>query len=123
MSGRADRFCGVHFFNPVMVLPLVEIIKTKDTTDRTFNAFMRLAKLMMKVLLNSMTMSASCLSFSYYSLLRGACNAKIPPGSLSTACWCPTSARCIRLLNAHSRPFHPPILAFMYVCDALEKSE
>jgi 3-hydroxyacyl-CoA dehydrogenase len=48
MSMRPDRFCGVHFFNPVMVLPLVEIIKTKDTTDRTFNAFARLAKLMMK---------------------------------------------------------------------------
>jgi 3-hydroxyacyl-CoA dehydrogenase len=48
LSGRPDRFCGVHFFNPVMVLPLVEIIKTKDTADRTYNAFARLAKLMMK---------------------------------------------------------------------------
>jgi 3-hydroxyacyl-CoA dehydrogenase len=48
MSRRADRFAGVHFFNPVMVLPLVEIIKTPDTTDRTFNAFARLAKMMMK---------------------------------------------------------------------------
>ena len=29
------RFCGMHFFNPVHKMPLVEIIRGKDTTDET----------------------------------------------------------------------------------------
>jgi len=49
MSHRPDRFCGVHFFNPVMIMPLVEVIKTVDTTDRTFNAFKKFAQTISKV--------------------------------------------------------------------------
>jgi len=49
MSHRPDRFCGVHFFNPVMIMPLIEVIKTVDTTDRTFNAFRRFAQTISKV--------------------------------------------------------------------------
>lgn len=32
------RFCGMHFFNPVHRMPLVEIIRGKDTTDETVAA-------------------------------------------------------------------------------------
>ena len=30
-----ERFCGMHFFNPVHRMPLVEIIRGKDTSDAT----------------------------------------------------------------------------------------
>ncbi|TDU74303.1 3-hydroxybutyryl-CoA dehydrogenase [Streptomyces sp. KS 21] len=34
-TGRADRVLGVHFFNPVPVLPLVEIVSSLHTTAET----------------------------------------------------------------------------------------
>ncbi|WP_137168193.1 fatty acid oxidation complex subunit alpha FadB [Salinimonas lutimaris] len=35
---KPERFCGMHFFNPVHRMPLVEIIRGKATTDETVNA-------------------------------------------------------------------------------------
>ncbi|WP_407331818.1 fatty acid oxidation complex subunit alpha FadB [Enterovibrio sp. 27052020O] len=34
---RPENFCGMHFFNPVHRMPLVEVIRGKDTSDETIS--------------------------------------------------------------------------------------
>jgi len=40
---RRQRFVGMHFFSPVPVMPLVELIRSSDTTDETVDAIRTLA--------------------------------------------------------------------------------
>ena len=42
--GRADRFIGMHFMNPVPVMELVEVIRGLETSDETFEATMDLSR-------------------------------------------------------------------------------
>ena len=35
---QPERFCGMHFFNPVHVMPLVEVIRGEKTSDKTIAA-------------------------------------------------------------------------------------
>jgi 3-hydroxybutyryl-CoA dehydrogenase len=43
-TGRPDKVIGMHFFNPVPVLKLVEIIRGRDTSDETAEAITALAR-------------------------------------------------------------------------------
>lgn len=48
-SGRPDRFIGMHFFNPVPMMKLVEVIRGLNTSDETFSAVAEVSKALGKV--------------------------------------------------------------------------
>jgi len=46
---RADRFVGLHFFNPVPVMKLVEVVRTIATSEETYDRAFEFAKALGKV--------------------------------------------------------------------------
>ena len=49
VTGRPDRFIGMHFFNPATVMKLVEVIRGANTSDETFKAIWDLSEAIGKV--------------------------------------------------------------------------
>ncbi|TXL64920.1 3-hydroxybutyryl-CoA dehydrogenase [Cerasibacillus terrae] len=49
MTNRPGKVCGMHFFNPVPVMKLVEIVRGAETTDETIQFVQSLTKEMEKV--------------------------------------------------------------------------
>lgn len=47
-TSRLDRFGGLHFFNPVPVMKLLEVVRIPETSDETFNAMVAWGKAMKK---------------------------------------------------------------------------
>lgn len=47
-TSRPQSVVGIHFFNPPVILKLVEVIKSKETSDRTFETAVELVKSMGK---------------------------------------------------------------------------
>src|SRR3989449_634307 len=41
---RGDRFVGLHFFNPVPLMPLIEVVRTVTTSEETFRRAFAFAK-------------------------------------------------------------------------------
>ena len=48
-TGRPDRFVGLHFFNPVPVMKLVEVVRTGSTSAETFDRAFEFARRLGKV--------------------------------------------------------------------------
>ena len=46
---RADRFVGMHFFNPATIMKLVEVIRGENTSEETFKAIWDLSEAIGKV--------------------------------------------------------------------------
>jgi 3-hydroxybutyryl-CoA dehydrogenase len=44
VTGRPDRVIGMHFFNPVPVLELVEVVRGRETSDETSESIIELAR-------------------------------------------------------------------------------
>ncbi len=51
---RPDRFIGMHFFNPVPVMPLVEIIRGRETSDSTVATTLEVATILEKKVITSL---------------------------------------------------------------------
>jgi 3-hydroxybutyryl-CoA dehydrogenase len=43
-TARADRFVGLHFFNPVPLMPLVELVRTVTTSRETYDRTLAFAR-------------------------------------------------------------------------------
>ena len=47
-SGRPERFVGLHFFNPVQLMKLLEIVRTEHTSSAVFDAMAQFGKMINK---------------------------------------------------------------------------
>lgn len=43
-SGRPQQLVGLHFFNPVQIMKLIEVVRTDKTDDKVFDTAVQFAK-------------------------------------------------------------------------------
>ncbi len=43
-TGRAERFLGLHFFNPAQVMPLLEVVRAEATSDEAYDLGFEIGK-------------------------------------------------------------------------------
>ncbi len=72
---RPDRFCGMHFFNPVPVMKLVEIVKGIRTSDETYQTAFELGKALGKTPIGAKDNSGFVVNFLLVPYLLGAIRA------------------------------------------------
>lgn len=48
-SNRKDKFAGLHFFNPVPLMKLLEVVNTNDTSKATYEELMKWGQSLGKV--------------------------------------------------------------------------
>ncbi len=48
-TNRPDKVIGMHFMNPVPVMKLIEVIKGKDTSEKTLRAILEISKQLNKI--------------------------------------------------------------------------
>jgi 3-hydroxybutyryl-CoA dehydrogenase len=54
VTARPDRFIGMHFFNPVPVMPLVELTRGRDTSEATLATTLEVSKALGKTPITSL---------------------------------------------------------------------
>lgn len=52
-TGRRDKFCGLHFFNPVHLMKLCELVSTLDTSEETLATARAFAESVGKTVVNA----------------------------------------------------------------------
>ncbi|XP_058829569.1 hydroxyacyl-coenzyme A dehydrogenase, mitochondrial-like isoform X2 [Topomyia yanbarensis] len=52
ITKREDRFAGFHFFNPVPLMKLIELIRTDKTSDETYTALLAFGRALGKTCIN-----------------------------------------------------------------------
>lgn len=73
-TNRAEKFCGMHFFNPPQLMKLVEIIRGAKTSDETVNTVVKVSKKMGK---ESVVVKKDCPGFVVNRVLIPALNEAI----------------------------------------------
>lgn len=48
-ADRQARFGGLHFFNPAVIMKLVEVVRTPQTSDEAYNLLLRFVEQIGKV--------------------------------------------------------------------------
>ena len=72
-TGRPDKVCGIHFFNPAPVMKLVEIVRGLATSQATFDTTIELARRFGKTTINARDIPGFIVNRMLIPLLNEAC--------------------------------------------------